>query len=293
MLSIPIKNLFKKSSFSNEATYTNKVYSNNRKINREFKKVKFVFILFILAIKLVLIANDKKLEQINSNNDQGLWLDQSITAKLSSLGTVKFRCEQRWGANYHIFFYREYELNFQFKIKQFLEKKTFLIFENATIGPVYNMTRSLQKNTREIFEWVWIKRPMLETNFVFSLCRWLIKHRLRGEYIEHTKKFHKNYSVFRYRLEFYSPWKLTRWKLNPYLSNESFFRENTYSYTHQHGLVGGLFENRFRIGFILELFKQFSAAIYWQWILRKKTPDIYPQFFNNYEIGFTTNLLSF
>lgn len=253
-------------------------------------KIKYLFIFFILAVKLKVLANDDILEQINSNNDRGFWFEQNIKKNTSNDGFIRFRCEQRWASDYRQLYYQEYEIHLQYDIKKSLSKKIASLFMSTTMGPSYNVTRLIQRNTLGIFHWVWLQKPMLEINLGSSFLGWVINQRIRGEYIAFTKKHYKNHGVARYRLEFYSPWKWTSWKINPYLSNEWFFRENTYhSISNPHGLVGGWHENRFRAGINLTLFKQLSTAIYWQWLIRKQKPGTYPKWFNNYMVSCAIN----
>lgn len=253
--------------------------------------MKSIFILLFLAFQSFLMASSLKvLEGINANNDHGLWVEQNIRKNFKSNWTLKLRFEQGWASDYRQIYYQEYEAYLQYDVTKFLSKKLRSIFTSVIIGPADNFTRALQKNTKEEFHWVWFQKPMLEIHLVSSLYKWTFKQRLRGEYIAYTSKHYKNHGVGRYRLEIDSPWKWTRWKINPYLSNEWFYRQDTYSQDHPTGLVGGWYENRFRVGMMFDLFKHLSSVLYWQWMARKQKPDTHPRWFNTYQIGFVLDL---
>lgn len=246
--------------------------------------------LFLIAQSMVFAASLSTLESINANNDHGLWLEQNFRSNITSKTIMRFHFEQRWAADYRQIYFHEYEYFFQHDIAQYLNKTLRKIFETIFIGPAYNFTRSIQKDTLGIFHWVWFRKPMLEMQLFSSLGKWTIRQRLRGEYIDYTRKHYKNFGTFRYRIEIFTPWKWTRWKINPYIWNEWFIRRDTYSLTHPTGLVGGWYENRFRIGLLANLFENVSSAVYWQWLSRKQIPGTHPGWFKTYQIGFLLDM---
>lgn len=249
-----------------------------------------LFFLFLTVHSIGIAASLETLESINSNNDHGLWLEQNIRKKLGSDWILRIHAEERWGADYRQIHFQEYEGFIFYDITKFLSKSWRSIFETIVIGPAYNMSRTLQKNTKDEFHWVWFRKPMLEMQLISTLCKWKIRQRLRGEYIDYTRKHYKNFGAGRYRLEIYTPWKFTRWKINPYVWNEWFFRRDSYSKNHPTGLVGGWHENRFRVGFLTEFTENLFTALYWQWLTRKQKPGTRPRWFNNYHIGFMTEV---
>lgn len=257
----------------------------------KLKKGFIAFVILTWISKLSLSAESEKLAKLNSNNDHGYWLEENIDKKFNKEWVGKFHTEHRWGSNYSQLYHQEYELNFQYNLKEIFRCLPRNLIESFTIGPAYNLTRALQKNTEEIYHWVWIKRSVAEMRLSSSIWGWSIKQRIRGEYYDYTKKHYEDHGLLRYRLEFYTPWKFGSYKINPYLSNEWFFRRNSYhSTTNPNGLVGGWYENRFRIGLALDLFKHLSNSIYWQWLIRKQKPGTNPRWFNNYQFGLVTNL---
>lgn len=249
-----------------------------------------ISILLLFAFQAILMANDSTIEKINSNNDHGLWLEENLIKRLNADWTIRLRFEQRFAADYRILYAREHELYVHYDAAKLLSHHLRSIVTNVVIGVGDNFTKILQKNTLGEFHWAWYMKSIFEVLLISPLWDWTIKQRMRGEYYDYRTKHYKSYGAGRYRLEIFSPWKWTCWNINPFVFNEWFFRHNSYHKNHPTGLVGGWYENRFRTGVVLDLWKHLSAAFYWQWVAKKQIPGTHPRWFNNYYLGCTIDL---
>ncbi len=220
------------------------------------------------------------LSELNANNDHGIWISQTANFQLSSDWSIRYRMEQRLGSNYKKVWYYQYEAVFLYNLLKLLPCNRL---NTLTIGLGYNITMDLKKNTLGNFHWVWINRPIIEANISFNLYEWSIRQRLRGEYNEYSKKHYIDHYIYRQRLAIYTPWKFTCLDLNPFISNEWFFRKTTYSSSNPTGLVGGYHTNRFRIGFDASFTESLGATFSWQWRASKKKPGIHPGWFYTYQ----------
>lgn len=222
------------------------------------------------------------MSQLNANNDHGIWFEQMATLHLQREWSVKLKTEQRLGADYKKFWDYEFEAVFQYDLLHLLPCSR-LNLTTLSIGPGYNATKQFQKNTNSIYHWVWINRTILQAFISFDFYNWSIRQRLYGEYYDYTKKHYKDYGLYRHRLAIYTPWKFTCLKINPFVSNEWFFRNNTYSSSHTSGLVGPYYENRFRVGLEASFTENFDSFAGWQWRTTKQKPGSHPGWFNTYQ----------
>lgn len=227
---------------------------------------------------------------LNANNDHQFWFEQFFSKKLPCDWSMVLSTKQRWGADYRILFYHEYEGVFQYDIKKFFHLHSKSIFENITIGPGNNLNQIFRRNTLSKYQWLWVERPILEANVVMQIQEGKIRHRVRAEYLWHLRSHHRDFARFRYRVRIDSPWKWTRYKINPYVSNEWFFRNHTFSSSNPRGLVGGYYENRFRAGVRTTLFEKTSTEFFWQWRADKQRPRSSPRWNNIYIIGIVINI---
>jgi len=251
-----------------------------------FQLLHLTLIFFIFAIPSETQARNSKVrEGINAQNDHGFWLEESISKKFESGLIQKLRFEQRWASNYRILYNQGYEFFLHYDVIQTLSKPFQSMFSEVIPGAGLRLSRLMRKNTRTVFHWVTLLRPMIEVQLTSILCEWKIKQRIRFEYINYLKQHYRDHAVGRYRLEIHTPWKWSQLKISPYMMNELFFRKNTYGRSHPNGQVGGMHENRFRVGLTFDLFEHLSSTVYWQWITRKRKPEEYPQWLYNYQIG--------
>jgi hypothetical protein len=234
--------------------------------------------------------------KLNKKNDQGFWFEQVMNKKLPYGWSVETHTEQRWGAGYRLFWYHEYHLNFQYdfikQINKWFKLHPDNILKNISIGPAFTQYSQIQTNTRGKAKWVWVSRPILAGFINFKWKGWVLTNRLRGEYQQYNSPHYKDYGNGRYRIVLFTPLKITRYQINPYISNEFFFRSNTYHKTHPKGLVGGLYENRFRLGLAIDLWKDvFTAQIFWQWRPLKQKPMVdQRRWVNTYQSGLLLSL---
>lgn len=232
-----------------------------------------IFLYFFAAL-FPLIA-----EGLNQNNDHGLWLEQEVKKKLSDQWTFHFNTRQRWGSDYKLFWFHAYEPTVRYK----LMSGHFDVF----ISGGFREYSHIRKNTLGNTKWVWVFMPLLEMYVNLKYKDWKLRQRLRGEYHHYQSSHYKEYGDCRYRVELFSPWELSCLKFKPYISNEWFIRSNTYHKTHPNGLVGGVYEDRFRIGLASTLWKDtVTSAIFWQWRFLKQTPETHPRWYNTYQLGF-------
>jgi hypothetical protein len=230
------------------------------------------------------------LEKLNANNDHGFWFEQNLSGKLSHHWSFLLHTEQHWGVNYTRFYNQINDLVLLQDATRFLNLCSDSIVKEFLIGGGYDLTDRIQKNTRGKFHWVLVRRSIVEAHLSLQLLGFTIKQRLRREYENFVRKHYINYSLVRYRVIINSPWKFTRWNINPYVMDEIFVRRDTFNKNAQKGLIGGLYNNRFRIGVNIDLTDKLSSAIYWQWRIRKHKPGTHPRWFNIYDIGLVFNV---
>lgn len=249
--------------------------------------LRFLFLLLAIFSSHLLVATNSVLEQLDANNDHGFWLENNFDTKLASDWDFRFHTEFRWGSDYRKFYYQEYTLIFQNDLRRVLCIPKESALKKISIGPGLNTSYQLQKNTLGHFRWVYVVKPNIEANLDFEMNKWQIKQRMRGEFHFYCRSHYENYNLYRHRLTIYVPYKFTSWKVNPYLSNEWFFRKNTLHGSS--GIVGGYYQNRFRVGADMQPFSEkVTHSLYWQWRLSKHRPGTHPRWFNNYMIGFAT-----
>jgi hypothetical protein len=227
---------------------------------------------------------------LNANNDHQFWFEQNLAKELPCDWLMTLTTKQRWGADYRIFFYQEYECVLQRDITRLFCLRPNSVFEGFTLGPGIHFDQIFRRNTLGKFQHVWVYRTILEANVVMQVDKSLIRQRLRGEYLYHLKSHFKNFGRFRYRVRIDSPWIWTRYNINPYIFNEWFFRNNTYRSCNPTGLVGGYYENRFRVGVSTEIIKSTSTEFFWQWRRNKQSPGSSPRWDNIYIIGIVLNI---
>lgn len=250
-------------------------------------KMRFLFVLIALSSFHHLAANDSILEKLNSNNDHGFWLENNFDTKLAPDWDFRFLNAFRWGSDYRKFYHQEYGFIFQNQLKKCLCIPEESAITKISIGPGFISAYQLQKNTLGHFRWVYVARPLIEANVDLKITKWQCKQRMRVEFHFYGRSHYENFNVYRHRLVVYTPWKFTSWNINPYLSNELFFRKNTVHGSS--GVVGGYYQNRFRIGIEMHpCSEKLSHALFWQWRLEKHRPGTHPRWFNNYMIGLVT-----
>ncbi len=250
---------------------------------------KFLYLLTVTCLTTILPIQADVLTKLNANNDHGIWTDQRVSIGLTQNLEFRYRMEQRLGANYQKYWFYDYEGVLQYNIIPLLPE-CFCKLTLLTIGPGFNVTNQFQKNTDSVYHWVWINRSVLETRIAFDFYNCSIEQRIRGEYWEYTKKHYKDYALYRHRLTIFAPWKFTCLKFNPFIQNEWFLRNDTYSSTHTKGLVGGYYENRFHVGVNSTLTDHIKTSLFWQWRALKQKPGTHPGWYDNFHYCFDINL---
>lgn len=237
-------------------------------------------------------APSSKDTQLNSNNDHGFWLTEDARSPLGENWSLQLHFSQRWGADYRLLWYQVYEAIFLYnitdKVQNYFDLAPDGMLKLFALGGGCSEIARIQKNTHGVFHWVWTTRPEVEVHFDLGWKGWLLRQRIRGEYQDYNSSHYKDYGDCRWRLILTSPWNFTCLKITPYINNEFFFRANTYHKSHPSGLVGGLYEDRFRVGFMANLWSdQLTTELYWQWRPLKQTPGTHPGWFYTYQWGLT------
>lgn len=240
-----------------------------------------------LSLTLPLFAQNDILDALNANNDHGFWWENRIEKKLSKNWFFTFNANYRWGSYYRKLWYQEYIPIFHYDFTPLIHFRKPTIFTKFTFGPGYDQTYELRKNTEGVYHHIFVNKPLLEGNLFLTVQRWRLNQRMRPEYHYHCRSHYKNYLQYRHRLEVFTPWKFTKININPYLSNEWFFRKNSYSSTnHPKGHVGGYYQNRFRVCLRSELSQDLMFMdLFWQWRADRKPPNTDPCWFNTYAYG--------
>lgn len=247
-----------------------------------------ILLLTFFVFSSSLSAISRTLEHLNENHDHGFWFEQNINIQLPDHWFLELHANQYWGADYQLLWNHRYQAIFQYDLTPLLHLPPLI--KSISIGPGYAAVEELHHNTREIYHWVWLNISIVEGNINLETQGWRIRNRLRGDYVTYTKKQYITHALFRYRLTIYTPWRFTQWNINPYLSNEWFFRRTVPSQTNHAGLQGGWYLNHFRVGLAADLCANLSTALYWQWRAVKHRPGTHPRWFNTYQIGLIFNL---
>lgn len=258
---------------------------------RRVSLLTFIFTIFFLKI----FAANSAYEALNSNHDQGLWLTQEANLNFDNQWLASFNTEQRWGSDYRLLWYQRYEALLDYNLTEIVKERLNLEPESTlkllTVGGGFAQIIVIQRNTLGEFHEIGLSRPEIDIKANLGFCEWILKQRFRIEYHHHNASHYKNSVIYRWRLSIDSPRSFTRWEITPYIQNEFFFRKQTYSKTHPDGLVGNLFQDRFRFGLKLVLVKNFlKSDLYWQWRPLKQTPTSHLRWFSTYQVGMSVHL---
>lgn len=251
------------------------------------------WIYLVSALFVLSSTAAEETSSLNSNNDHGVWLVEELKDTLSGDLSAVLHLEQRFGADYRLFWYHQCELLFFYSLTDAINKgckDSFL--KSFSLAAGCAQIERFQKNTRGIYQWVGTTRPEIQADLGMEWEKWVLTQRLRGEYSQYNSSHYKSHGTFRYRVQLNAPWKWTCLKITPFISSEFFFRAYTWSKSNPHGLVGGFHEDRLRFGFTSKIKDHIIFDAWWQWRLTKQTPETSPGWFNNYAWG-TRLLLSF
>lgn len=244
----------------------------------------------LLNATSALAINNTLANELNRPNDHGVWLEQVLKTKYEKW-IFSLHTEQRWGSNDQLLWYYEAEPSIQYDLTEKMKDWCHLcsnnsFLETVTIGPVFTQYQEIKKNTLGKFKWSSVSRPVLEGHVAFTWNGWELTNRIRAEYQNYNTSHYKDYANGRYRIAIYAPWKFSCFNIKPYLSNEFFLRMNTYHTTSPNGLVGGLYEDRFRVGLTADAWDDtLTGALYWQWRPLKQKPGTHPHYYNTYAWG--------
>lgn len=224
--------------------------------------------------------------ELNGNNDHGFWFDQYVYLSLPHKTTFMFNPMQRWGDNYKKFWDREYEFNLIHDVTSWLKPSPASSIQEVSFAIGYLFLQELRTNTKGVRNWASQNRAIAFISLTHKFGEWVFKQRFRGQYDYYITKYNPTHGNFRYRIQIFTPWTWTSLRINPYLSNEWFFRNNTYHESHPSGLVGGYHQNRLRLGITFDIIQErITADTYWQLRSTKQRPQTHPRWFNQYIWG--------
>lgn len=212
-----------------------------------------------------------------------MWSEEIVEREMGNGWSYRARGVQYIGADYQRLFNHQYEGMFYYDLIKSFPSASFV--KSIRLGPGYNVTEHIQSNTLGVRQWVWFNRLLVENINTLSILNWEVSQRSRIEYHLYMRPHYEDHGVYRCRLQFNAPWEFTCLKIKPFLSNEWFFRKDTFDDDNSVGMVGGWYQNRLRVGITVEPY-----AFYWQWRILKQPPGSLRVWNNTYQIGFQVYL---
>lgn len=224
---------------------------------------------------------------LNKKGDKGIWLDQNFRKDLSQQSELLITTQQRWGNNYKTLFSVQYEGTLMYHVP--LKNKE--IIKVFSLGGGFNATKDLKTPPGSYLQWVWESRYLYQMHWTMPLFKGDIIQTIRMEYRElHHGKL-SSYGLLRYRFRFDLPWKWTKYKLHPWVSNEWFFRENTFDPATGIGNVGGWSQDRVRVGVTASFFNgKLLSAVYYQWRYQRNAPGSESEWNHTSQLGLSATL---
>jgi hypothetical protein len=269
--------------------------------------MKYIYLIFIFITvnTTAYCATLEQLAHVNSNGDSGIWIEETFLfhpnlsgSKQQSDGESSWlftlHGEQRWGSRFQVQWYSEFQQVIQYDFASFLKDKFSSYneewFKHFYLGPglIEYTQLSKQNYGPELTKWLWAIRPLIVVNILLNFCGWEFDQRIRLERQLYLNPFHHDYSNIRWRLDLYGPWKWTRFEIQPYISNEFFFRSKTYNpESNPTGLVGGLYDDLVRFGIVSKINKSISLEIYYQleFLKQKISPTNSLEYWSTNNIG--------
>lgn len=235
--------------------------------------------IFLYVLTLILgFLEASSTDRINQNNDRQIWSEEIFERDISGGWSYRARSVQNIGADYQRLFNHQYEGVLYCDLNKSYPSASFV--KSMKLGAGYNATEHIQSNTLGVRQWVWFNRLLAENINTVSFFDWEISQRSRVEYHIYMRPYYEDHGVYRCRIQFNPPWEFTRFKIKPFLSNEWFFRRDTFDDDNGVGIVGGWYQNRLRLGIIFNPF-----SFYWQWRILKQPKGISPPWYNTYQLG--------
>jgi len=142
-----------------------------------------------------------------------------------------------------------------------------LYYQHSDIGVTYSGLASwlsLGINYRQIFEesgssWLKENRPHFNVTAKGDFFDWGLSNRARLEY--RNRQDNEDYFRYRNKLTIKTPFKFTKFSIQPYVADEIFYDFN----------VETLNRNRLYLGFTSKLFNQLKANIFYLWQSSEKS----------------------
>src|SRR5262249_17395041 len=150
--------------------------------------------------------------------------------------------------DYQRFYNHHYEALIYYELTTPFPVPECSLLKSVVLGPGYSIGEQIQGNLLHVRQWVCVHRLLLENTQLFSWRKWELTQRNRLEYHIYSRSGFEDYFLYRCRIQITPPWTFTSWKVQPYLSNEWFFRKKTLDEDNNFGMVGGWYSNRLRVG---------------------------------------------
>lgn len=191
--------------------------------------------------------------ELNDDGDFQFWNTESIKAPITEKVGAYVEGEFRFGDDASEFYYQHIHLEIPIEVTKWLE-----------VGPAYRQvwelfTKSEDEAGQE--DWFTEHRPNLNVTLKHKWEGWKLSSRSRFElrYFDIDKE-----NVFRYRNKFtaQSPWKWTKWGINPFIADEIFIDDED-----------GFIRNRLQVGVGMNIIGNLDGALYYLWQTSEKDPD--------------------
>ena len=195
-----------------------------------------VSIFFVLFLSGLCFAAD--------DGDFQYWNTESVSWKANDDLKLKLEEEFRFGNNAGTLYYQHSDLGFTY----------------SGFAPWLD----IGLNYRQIFEesgtnWLSENRPHFNLTLKQKAFDWVLSNRFRFEYRNREEK--ENYFRYRNKFSIKTPFKLTKFNIQPYIADEIFYDFN----------IETLNRNRLYAGFGFQLFKQLKADIFYLWETTEKS----------------------
>ncbi len=202
------------------------------------KKAIFLVIGLVLAIAARAYAFD--------NHDFQVWNTDSEEVKLNKNSKLLFEQEFRWGDNASRFYYQHYDIGYQYSLNKYF-----------SLGGGFRYIKEKKSQGNQLSRFRDESDPYFASFMNYELYNWKLADRVRIEYRYYD--YQVNSWRFRNKFDIKSPWKFTRFKIQPLIADEIFFRFNGID----------LNENRLYAGFAFALTKNLSGEITYLWKTNK------------------------
>lgn len=257
-------------------------------------KMKLLFTILIYCLAFQIDAG-MHVGHLNQNHDRGIWFEENFNSKIGKLGYT-INITQRLGDNNRrLWFHKQWLMtyyDFSDSIRDMLQFREDSLFKAFSFGPGLANVWAINRNTKGVFHWAHSYRPTLIAFLVHVYRGWQLEQRMVGEYNCFITSHYRKHAFYRHRMLLNPPWRWSSLGIGPFLSNEWFFRsEDSKKENGVETIIqsGPYFENRFRIGFTMQMSPTFAPQLWWQYRTIKQTPGNHPLWRKTYQFGFSAN----